>query len=569
MQMTGQQYSTGASSDLATHWHGIGWARCYREVRRLQARIVKATQDGKHGKVNALQWLLTHSFSGKALAVRRVTENQGKRTPGVDGITWSTPKSRLKAVSSLKRRGYRPRPLRRIYIPKADGTKMRPLGIPCMVDRAQQALYLLALEPVAETEADPNSYGFRVSRSAADAIEQCFTALRRPECARWILEADIRSCFDEISHDWLVAHIPMDKAILLRWLKAGYLYNHVFHATEAGTPQGGIISPTLMNMTLDGLERMLLSKFRKHVRNASKVNLIRYADDFIITGATKDVLVNEVRPMVEQFLAQRGLSLSPEKTRITHIDEGFNFLGMNVRKYGGKLLIKPARKSIQRFLRKLREVVKGSAALRQDQLIHALNPLIRGWANYHSHVVAKQIFSAVGHAIWQCLWRWARRRHPNKGARWVQRKYFWTVGAQRWVFGTTTGKTLSTGKPELLTLYDIASTPIRRHRKIKAAANPFDPQWESYFEARLGVMIADSLKGRMRLIRLWLAQDRACPGCRQMITKSSGWRLFHETRKIDGGTDAVGNLKMLHPDCHRNARATRLSVVEPAYAYGL
>lgn len=564
--MTGQQYGTGASSDLATHWHGIDWARCYREVRRLQARIVKATRAGKHGKVKALQWLLTHSFSGKALAVRRVTENQGKRTPGVDGITWSTPKSRLEAVSSLKRRGYRPRPLRRIYIPKADGTKMRPLGIPGMVDRAQQALYLLALEPVAETEADANSYGFRVSRSAADAIEQCFTALGRPECARWILEADIRSCFDEISHDWLVAHILMDKAILLRWLKAGYLHNHVFHATEAGTPQGGIISPTLMNMTLDGLERMLLSKFRKHVRDASKVNLIRYADDFIITGATKDVLVNEVRPMVEQFLAQRGLSLSPEKTRITHIDEGFNFLGMNVRKYGGKLLIKPARKSIQRFLRKLRGVVKGSAALRQDLLIRVLNPLIRGWANYHSHVVAKQIFSAVGHAIWQCLWRWARRRHPNKGARWVQRKYFWTVGAQRWVFGTTTGKTLSTGKPELLTLYDIASTPIRRHRKIQAVANPFDPQWESYFEARLGNIMADSLKGRTRLIRLWLAQDRACPVCCQMITKSSGWRLFHEIRKIDGGTDAVGNLKMLHPDCHRNARALRRSVVEPAYS---
>nr|WP_217497430.1 group II intron reverse transcriptase/maturase [Trinickia violacea] len=566
MQMTGQKFGTGASSDLAIHWHGIDWARCYREVRRLQARIVKATQDGKRGKVKALQWLLTHSFSGKALAVRRVTENQGKRTPGVDGITWSTPKSRLEAVSSLKRRGYQPRPLRRIYIPKADGTKMRPLGIPCMVDRAQQALYLLALEPVAETEADPNSYGFRVSRSAADAIEQCFIALGRPECARWILEADIRSCFDEISHDWLVAHIPMDKAILLRWLKAGYLHNHVFHATEAGTPQGGIISPTLMNMTLDGLERMLLSKFRKHVRDASKVNLIRYADDFIITGATKDVLVNEVRPMVEQFLAQRGLSLSPGKTRITHIDEGFNFLGMNVRKYGGKLLIKPARKSIQRFLRKLRGVVKGSAALRQDLLIRVLNPLIRGWANYHSHVVAKQIFSAVGHAIWQCLWRWARRRHPNKGARWVQRKYFWTVGAQRWVFGTTTGKTLSTGKPELLTLYDIASTPIRRHRKIQAVANPFDPQWESYFEARLGNIMADSLKGRTRLIRLWLAQDRACPVCCQMITKSSGWRLFHEIRKIDGGTDAVGNLKMLHPDCHRNARALRHSVVEPAYS---
>lgn len=432
-----------------------------------------------------------------------------------------------------------------------------------------QALYLLALEPIAETTADPNSYGFRSARSTSDAIEQCFIALGGNDCAKWILEADIRSCFDEISHDWLVAHVPTDKAILLKWLKAGYLHNHIFHLTEAGTPQGGIISPALMNMTLDGLEGMLLSRFRKHIPNAPRVNLVRYADDFIITGATREVLVDEVWPMVEQFLARRGLSLSPEKTRITHIDEGFDFLGMNVRKYDGKLLIKPAKMSIQRFLRKLRDIVKGNATLRQDMLIHLLNPLIRGWANYYRHVVAKEIFGKVGHAIWQCLWRWAKRRHPEKGTRWVQRKYFHTVGARHWVFGAITGKKLSTGKPDLLMLYDIASTPIRRHRKIKGDANPFDPQWESYFDARLGAAMADSLKGRIRLIRLWLKQERSCPVCQQMITKSSGWRLFHETRKIDGGTDAMGNLKMLHPDCHGAARAARFIVVKPAYGHGL
>jgi RNA-directed DNA polymerase len=567
--MTVQQLGMGASSDRATHWHGIDWARCHREIRRLQARIVKAEQAGKHGKVRALQWLLTHSFSGKALAVKRVTENRGKRTPGVDGTTWSTPKSRLEAVSSLKRRGYRPRPLRRIYIPKANGTKMRPLGIPCMVDRARQALHLLALEPLAETTADPNSYGFRTARSTADAIEQCFRALARTDRAQWILEADIRSCFDEISHDWLIAHIPTDKAILHKWLKAGYLYNRVLHSTEAGTPQGGIISPTLMNMTLDGLERTLRVKFRTGGRNLSKVNIVRYADDFIITGATREVLVDKVRPVVEQFLAERGLSLSPEKTRITHIDDGFDFLGMNVRKYDGKLLIKPATASVQRFLRKLRDIVKGNATIRQDLMIKKLNPLIRGWANYHRHVVSKRIFGKVSHSIWQCLWRWAKRRHPNKGARWVRQKYFRTVGAQHWVFGKETGKTLSTGKPELLTLHDIASTPIRRHRKIKAAANPFDPQWESYFEERLGFAMLDSLKGRIRLIRLWLNQERTCPVCRQMITKSSGWRLFHLERVIDGGTDANRNLVMLHPDCHGIARGRGFSVVKPAPATGL
>ncbi|MEX3614033.1 MAG: group II intron reverse transcriptase/maturase [Burkholderia gladioli] len=473
--MTVQQSGTGAPSDRATHWHGIDWARCYREIRRLQARIVKATQAGKYGKAKALQWLLTHSFSGKALAVRRVTENQGRRTPGVDGIIWSTPKSRLEAVRSLRRRGYRPRALRRIYIPKANGTKMRPLGIPCMVDRAQQALHLLALEPIAETTADPNSYGFRSARSTADAIEQCFRALARSDAATWILEADIRSCFDEISHDWLVAHIPTDKAILRRWLKAGYLHNRILHSTEAGTPQGGIISPTLMNMTLDGLEQLLCAKYRRGNLNPSRVNIVRYADDFIITGATHQVLAEEVRPMVEQFLAERGLSLSSEKTRITHIDDGFDFLGMSVRKYGGKLLIKPARANVQRFLRKIREVVKDCAMVRHEKLIRKLDPLLRGWANYYRHVVSKRVFKAASSAIWQCLWRWAKRRHPNKGAHWVRRKYFRVVGARHWVFGTETGKTLSTGEPDLLTLYDIAGTPIRRHRKIKGAANPFDP----------------------------------------------------------------------------------------------
>ena len=561
--MTVRQSGTGAPSDCATHWHSIDWTRCHREIRRLQARIVKATQEGKHGRVKALQWLLTHSFSGKALAVKRVTENRGKRTSGVDGITWSTPGAKLKAVSLLKRRGYRPRPLRRIYIPKSNG-KQRPLGIPCMIDRAQQALYLLALEPVAETTADPNSYGFRPARSTADAIGQCFTILATRFSAQWVLEADIRSCFDEISHDWLVANIPTDKATMSMWLKAGYLHHNVLHPTTAGTPQGGIVSPTLMNMTLDGLEDCLRSKYRRGPHNPSKVNIVRYADDFIVTGATREVLAEEVVPMVKQFLAERGLSLSPEKTRITHIGDGFDFLGMNVRKYGGKLLIKPASASVQRFLRKLREVIKGSAMMRQDELIGRLNPLLRGWANYYRHVVSKHTFGKVSCAMWQSLWRWARRRHPNKGADWVRRKYFHTVGFRHWVFATETGKTLSTGAPELLTLYDIASTSIKRHRKIRADANPYDPKSESYFEYRLGLAMRDSIKGRTRLIRMWLDQGRKCPVCQQLITKSTWWRLYHVERTVDGGRDTNANLVMLHPDCHQIARARRFKVVKPA-----
>ena len=334
--------STCAPSGEPLNFSQIDWQKCERFVNRLQARIVKSIQAGRRGRVKALQRLLTHSFYGRALAVRRVTENKGKRTPGVDGAIWSTPASKSKAIHSLRRRGYQPLPLRRVYIPKANG-KLRPLGIPTMKDRAMQALYLLALLPIAETKADPNSYGFRPKRSTADAIEQCFLALAKETSPEWALEGDIKGCFDHISHDWMLAHIPMDAVILKKWLKAGYVDNRTLFPTSAGTPQGGIISPTLANLTLDGLERLLKDRFPvrqiRKARHNPKVHLVRYADDFIITGAEKNVLENEVKPLVEQFLRDRGLQLSQEKTCITNIADGFDFLGQNLRKYGGKLLI--------------------------------------------------------------------------------------------------------------------------------------------------------------------------------------------------------------------------------------
>jgi RNA-directed DNA polymerase len=371
-----------ASSGKAPHWEQLDWPQCERRVSRLQARIVKATQAGRWGKVKALQRLLTHSFSGKALAVKRVTENQGKRTPGVDGKIWNTPGAKHKAIGSLRRRGYQPQPLRRVHIPKANG-KLRPLGIPTMKDRAMQALHLLALEPIAETLGDSHSYGFRKGRSTADAIEQCFTVLSPRNHATWVLEGDIRGCFDYLSHEWMLNQIPTDTEVLRRWLKAGYVENQTLFPTEAGTPQGGIISPTLANMTLDGLEQLLKVAFRRRRDGARqyrlKVNLIRYADDFIITGPAKDVLENEVRPLVEQFLRDRGLQLSPEKTCITHIEEGFDFLGQNLRKYDGKLLIKPSKKNTHVFLEKVRTIIQTNATATQANLIR--HPQIKGTAN--------------------------------------------------------------------------------------------------------------------------------------------------------------------------------------------
>lgn len=257
----------GAASHDEVNWHAIHWQKVHQDVRRLQARIVKAEQAGKRGKVKALQRLLTHSFSGKALAVRRVTENQGKRTAGVDGALWDTPAKKATAIQMLRRRGYQPQPLRRIYIPKRNG-KTRPLGIPTMLDRAMQALHLLALDPIAECHADPNSYGFRRERSTADAMEQCHTVLSNRGGAQWVFEGDIKACFDRISHAWLLAHVPMDKTILHQWLKAGFMERHVLHPTEAGTPQGGICSPVLANLALDGLETKLREKYPKEIGRA-------------------------------------------------------------------------------------------------------------------------------------------------------------------------------------------------------------------------------------------------------------------------------------------------------------
>ena len=356
--------AVGAVSGEPAEWYAIDWPTIHRNVRRLQVRIAQATKERRWGKVQALQHLLTHSYSGKVLAVRRVTENTGKKTPGVDKEIWNTPEKKTQAVCELRRRGYQPQPLRRVYIPKSDGKTMRPLGIPTMKDRAMQALYLLALDPSAETTADKNSYGFRQQRSCADAIAQCFSALKSANTL-WVLEGDIKSCFDRISHEWLLTHTPMDRVILRRWLTAGYMEKHVLHETTDGTPQGGIISPALANAALDGLEQLLKEKYPKGRPLKSLkgirpcVNLIRYADDFVITGKSKELLEGEVQPLVEQFLQERGLELSPTKTVITHVEKGFDFLGQNVRRYpNGKLLIKPSKKNVKTFLGGIRRTAK-------------------------------------------------------------------------------------------------------------------------------------------------------------------------------------------------------------------
>lgn len=475
----------GASFNTKNPWEAIDWPSVDANVRRLQTRIVKAVQEQRWNRVKALQRLLTHSQSGKLLAVNRITGNRGKRTPGIDGIIWDTSSKKLAGVASMKQRGYRPLALRRIYIPKSNG-KLRPLGIPSMRDRAMQALYLLALDPVAETLGDCASYGFRQGRGCADAIERCFCALSHKNPS-WVLEGDIKGCFDNIDHQWLLDHALTDKAILQKWLKSGFLENQVLYDTVSGTPQGGIISPVLANIALDGLEKKLREVFPEAGPGswrgkAAQVHLVRYADDFIITANTREILEERVKPLVETFLAARGLTLSSEKTHITHITDGFDFLGQNVRRYpNGKLYIKPAKKSIRSLLARISDIVKSMWSAPACALIARLNPIIRGWANYHRHVVSKCIFAYVDHRIFHILWTWAKARHPKKGLRWIKRKYYARFGNRDWWFSAPNPVERSAPPYRLL---HAKSVRIVRHIQVRSGLNPYDPNWDAYMKQR-------------------------------------------------------------------------------------
>ena len=560
----------GAAPEVATGWHAINWHKVRRNVRRLQARIVKAIQEGRWGKVQALVYLLTHSFSGRALAILRVTTNAGASTPGVDGDAWDTPELKAAAFSRLRRHGYQPQPLRRVYIPKSsDPSKRRPLGIPTLTDRAMQALYLLGLDPIEETIADTNSYGFRSQRGCADALDQCHKILRNNHSALWILEGDIKACFDRISHDWLLTHTPMDRVILRQWLQAGFMEKDVFVATTEGTPQGGICSPTLANRALDGLEGLLHERFgaTRRQRERHKVHLVRYADDFIITGTSKGLLHDEVQPLVAHFLKERGLELSHEKTSITPIDDGFDFLGQNVRRYGTKVLLKPSRKNVKAFLAKIGDVIQHKGGyLTAGQLIERLNPKIRGWALYHRHASSARTFARVDDVIFKKLWRWARRRHRHKTAAWVRAKYFARPGDGGWRFrGLVTDKE---GGKHTVFLVRARTTRTRRHVQVKGRANPYDPAWELYFEERLATQMASTLTGRGTARYLWLEQAGKCLVCSHPLTLEEGWHVHHLLWRVHGGTDLLDNLVLLHPNCHRQVHSEGLVVEKTASREG-
>jgi RNA-directed DNA polymerase len=550
--MSAAEMLAGAAPERTPDWHSIDWKEVWRTVRRLQARIVKAVAEGRWNKVKALVYLLTHSFAGRALAILRVVSNSGAKTPGVDGVLWNTPESKSAAFSTLRRHGHRPQPLRRVYIPKSNG-KRRGLGIPTMADRAMQALYLLGLDPIAESQADGHSYGFRRERRCADAMAQTHNLLSHRHGPEWILEGDIKACFDKISHEWLLAHVAMDRQVLGRWLRAGFLEEQAWFATTEGTPQGGIVSPALANWTLDGLQRLLADRFATtpKQRRMNKVHLVRYADDFLITGTSKELLRDQVQPLVAHFLKERGLELSHEKTRITHVEEGFDFLGQDVRRYRcGKVLIKPSSSSVKTFLSKIQETIDGSGSLTAGELIRRLNQQIKGWTMYHRYASSQRTFTNVDHRIFQMVWRWCRRRHRKKGRGWIRTTYFRSDGHRHWVFTGTLRDQKGQGRP--IQLMAAAKVRIIRYVKIRSAVNPYDPKWELYLEARSGWQLTQTLAGRSRIEYLWKDQGGRCAVCGQPLRIEEGdCQIHHRIWRSRGGLDKADNTELLHANCHR------------------
>jgi RNA-directed DNA polymerase len=373
-------------------WTSIDWRTVESTVRRLQERIYRATERGERRKARSLQQLLVRASSAKLLAIRRVTqENQGKHTAGIDGVVCDTPEARAALFrSGLSLKGYKPRPVRRVYIPKSDGRR-RPLGIPTVQDRVMQALVKQALEPEWECRFEANSYGFRPGRCTMDAIEALFRTLSQKGASEWVLDADISGCFDNIGHEPLLTRLPVFTTTIRRWLKAGVVELGHYSDTEAGTPQGGVISPLLANVALEGMERLFgaerpdgqsISPAHRKAPNTG-INLIRYADDFVVSAPSREVLEQYVRPRVEEFLRQRGLALSGVKTRIVHVTEGFNFLGFQIRRYKRRTLTKPQKDKVLLHLRAIKSYLDTHQQAPAGRVVKDLTPVIRGWANYY------------------------------------------------------------------------------------------------------------------------------------------------------------------------------------------
>lgn len=547
-------------------WASINWKLIKKRVRNLRQRIYRATKKGKWNQVRSLMKLMLRSYSNLLLSVRRVTqENRGKQTAGVDNQVSLTPQQRVKLVREIQENTlWKVSPTKRVYIPKGKG-KTRPLGIPTICDRITQARVKNALEPVWESRFENNSYGFRPGRSCHDAIEQAWIRLNSQGKDRWILEGDIQGAFDNISHEYLlktIGKIP-GRELIKQWLKAGYVEAQIFHKTQKGTPQGGIISPLLANIALDGMETLLsqFSKCRqcqytdpKGKKRTKRVyrpryGFVRYADDFIITAENREDL-EAIKPVIEDWLHIRGLKLNEDKTQITHINEGFNFLGFHIRHYTGKCLIKPQKEKVKEFLSRIQQWLNQHKTVTAIAVIQHLSPLLRGWANYYRSQVSKETFSYVDHHLWQMLWKWSLRRHPSKGKRWVAQKYFRTLKGTKWHFAQPFQH--RNGKQILICLPKLSFVPILRHIKVKGGASPDDSTLKLYWQNRQSQYGKSYWPKGSKLYQVAVHQNWHCPVCGEHLFNGELLHTHHHKKVQDGGTDQPENLIHLHQVCHRH-----------------
>jgi RNA-directed DNA polymerase len=541
-------------------WNVIQWRQVNRTVRNLRQRIFRATQEGDWDKVQSLQRLMLRSTSNVAQSVRRVTQvNQGKNTPGVDKVLVKTPAERGKLVDYIVAHTtpWRAMPVKRVHIPKANG-KQRPLGIPTMLDRALQAIVKNALEPSWEAKFEAISYGFRPGRSAQDAICQIWM-IAKEKAKPWVLDADIRGCFDNINQEHLLETIgPFPARELIRqWLKAGYVeYGHL-HETLTGTPQGGVISPLLANISLHGMETALGIHYRKGNERIGKCVVVRYADDFVVMCAN-EALAHQAQERLTEWLTVRGLQLSPEKTQIVHLSKGFDFLGFHIRIYptrktksGWKALVTPGKKSVTKIREKLRQAWQSLEGHNVAAAIKCLNPIIRGWANYFRTQVSSATFSNLDTFMYNREFRYAQHLHPNKSKHWREAKYFGKLNPSRqdiWVFGD---------KDTGFYLAKFAWAGIQRHTMVTGRNSPDDPSLQDYWTKRELAKVKDLPPNPGRLAK---RQRGKCPICGESLFIDENIEQHHIVPRVAGGSNHDDNKLLVHLYCHQQLTAHQRNV---------
>ncbi len=551
-----QAHSLANGTKKQTDWNAINWRKANRTVRTLRHRIFRATQEGNLKKVRSLQKLMLKSYSNRLVSVRRVAQiNAGKHTPGVDKLVLKTPAARGRMVDALAHYSlWKAKPARRVYIPKASG-KLRPLGIPVIVDRCLQSMVKNALEPAWEAKFEGISYGFRPGRSCHDAIEKIFVLARPNKTKKWILDADIRGAFDNISHEYLLKAIGLvpGRELIKQWLKAGYVEQEVFHATEQGTPQGGVVSPLLANIALHGMEEAIGVKYDYRGQLIGKRAVVRYADDFVCFCETRED-AERVQGILKEWLKERGLTLSEEKTRIVHLTEGFDFLGFNIRHYpapktsrtGWKLLIKPSKESVQAMRTKLKVLWEKAHGMNVQTVLGKFNPVIRGWANYFRTAVAKEIFSGLDCWMFYKEDRYTRRAHPKKAKDWRHRRYWGRLHLERndpWVFGD---------KQTGAYLLKFSWFPIERHTLVKGTSSPDDPRLKSYWMERQAAKAKDLTLSKQKLAK---RQHGRCPQCGESLFNDEELQVHHLHARADGGKNVYSNLVLVHLLCHQHIHA--------------